>query len=103
MLCVGCLEKLADEAEKFPRGELVVEKWKIGDVGDFASARFERLRLHVESADTRGAGGRLHQAGEDFQRGGFAGGVGAEHGEKFPARNGQRHVVDRGEVAEIFW
>ena len=83
------------------RRELVVEKWKIRHVGE-APARFERLRLHVKPADARGAGGRLHQAGENFQRGGFAGGVGSEHGKKFPARNGQRHVVDRDEVAEFF-
>ena len=101
MLRVGHLEQLAGEAEKFPRGQLVVEKRKIGHVGD-AAARFERLRLHVKTADPRAAGGRFHQAGENFQRGGFAGGVRAEHGEKFAARNGQRHVVDRDEVAEFF-
>ena len=96
------LEQLAGETEKFPSGQFVVEKWKIGNVGDFAP-RFERLRLHVEAADARAAGSRLHQTGENFQRRGFAGGVRSEHGEKLPARNRERHVVDRDEIAKFFY
>ena len=46
--------------------------------------------------------GRLHQAGEDFERGRLAGGVGAEHGEKFAARDGEREVADRDQLAEFF-
>ena len=94
------LEQLPGEAKKFPGGQLVVKKWKIGDVGDFTPC-FERLLLHVETANARGAGSRLHQAGKNFQRGCFSGGVRAEHGEKFSAGNGELHIVDGDEIAEF--
>ena len=100
-LRVGHLKQLADEAEKFPRGKLVVEKRKIGHVGE-AAARFERLRLHVKTADARGAGSRLHQSGEIFSVVVLPAALGPSIGEKFAARNGQRHVVDRDEFAEFF-
>src|SRR5665213_2147320 len=94
-------EQLAGEAEKFPGGQLVVKKRKIGDVSQ-PLARGERLRLDVEAADARVAGRGLDQAGEQFDGRRLAGGVGAEHGKKFAGRDFERHVVDGHEVAEFF-
>src|ERR1035438_9440273 len=94
-------EHLAGEAEKFPRGQLVVKKWKIGHVSQPA-ARFERLGLHVETADARVAGRGLDEAGEQFHQGRLAGGVGAEQGEKFAAADFERDAIDGREVAEFF-
>ena len=94
-------EHLAGETEKFPRRQLVVKKRKIRNVSQ-PPARFQRLRLHVETADPRVAGRGFDQAGEKFHHRRLAGGVGAEQGEKLAALDLERHVVDGHEVAEFF-
>ena len=44
------LENLAGETDEFPGRQLVVEKWKIGDVGQAATG-FERVGLDIVASD----------------------------------------------------
>jgi hypothetical protein len=95
------LKELTGKAEKFPRGQLIVEKRKIRHVSE-AFARLQRLSLHVVTRHPSAAGSGFEQAGHEFDRRGFAGSVGAEHSEKFPAGNDQTEIVDRHQIAEAF-
>ena len=96
------LEQLAGEAKKFPRRQLVVKKWKIGNVSH-PPPRFERLGLDIEAADSRRAGRGFNQASQQFYRGRLARRIRPEHGKKFAARDFERDIVDGDEVAEIFY
>ena len=56
----------------------------------------------VAAADAGGALGRLEDAAEHADDGGFAGAVRAEETEDRAALDGEADVIDGGEVAEAF-
>src|SRR5207249_2849515 len=81
--------------------QLVVQERKIRHVGE-ERLGFRRLAMHVESADPHLAGTRPEQPGEHADRRGLAGGIRAEEGEKFTARDLEVDVIDGDELAEMF-
>src|SRR4051812_25738039 len=87
------VKNLAGETEKFPRRQFVVKERKIGNISETATG-FERIGLDIESGKPRSAGTGFEEAGKKFDESRFAGGVGAEHGKKFAAGNGQAQIVD---------
>ena len=68
--------------EIFPNLQVVVEREKIREVADVA-LRFFGLELNVNSLHRDAPGGGHLQAANHFQRGGFAGAVGADQAEEF--------------------
>ena len=99
---VGHLKELSNETQEFPGSEFLIEEGKVGHEGH-AFTGFERVGLEVEAADASGSGSWLHQSGEDFQGGGFTGGIGTEDGEELPAGNLESDVVDGDQFAEFFY
>ena len=92
-------EQLPDETEEFPGRELFVEEREVGHVGE-AAAHLQGLGLHIMAGHQDATGRGFDQAGDHLDRGGLAGGVGAQHGKELPALHREGHVVDGGEVAK---
>src|SRR6266478_82264 len=101
-LFVFHLEELACEAQEFPWREFVVQEREVRHEGH-APPGFQRMGLHVKASHASSAGSGLHQSSEDFQGGGFTGGVRAQHGKELTGRHAQSEVIDRDESAKLFY
>ncbi len=56
---------------------------------------------HFTATDNRGTGGRLQQAGDQFENGGLAAAAGADQGNKIALVDAQGGVVQRHDITAV--
>ena len=107
------LNEIADAGEVFDRlvtaidfafrkaedGGVEIDVVAAGEFGVEARAQFEQGG--DASVDGDGAGGGLHNAGDELQGGAFAGAVFADDAENFAAFNSEGQIADGVEVAMV--
>ena len=95
------MKELPCESQKLPRGEFVIKKWKVGDVGK-TFADFNGVHLYVITAHLNRATGGGDEANEHFNRGGFPSCIWAKHHKKFTLADGQTNVINSGQITKFF-
>ena len=95
------LVEFTDKAQKFARGQLVVEEREIRHVADQTLGR-RRIALDVEAGHAGAAARRPEQTRKHLDGRRLASGVGSEKGEKFALGDVEVEAVDRAQSAERF-
>ena len=98
-LCGGHAVEACEEAKVLDDFEIVVERKLLRHVADVLANGF-RVAAYVEAGDLRAAGGRLEQAAQHADGGGFARAIGPEEAEDFAFGDGEIEMVDGDKIAE---
>ena len=90
---------VADEIQIFGAGETAEKRDALRHDTDL-TLHFDWIIGEIDPENFHAAGRRREEAGEHFDRGGFAGAVGAEEAEELAGGDAKVHIVDGDEVSE---